>query len=46
LKLALELPVRPLHSYDPGKLFIRTVSDAFIDAQKLMELSASGEVRP
>ena len=46
LKLAFELPVRPLHSYDPGKLFIRTVSDSFIDAQKLMELSASGEVRP
>jgi carbamoyl-phosphate synthase large subunit len=46
VKLALDIPVRPLDFYTPGKLFIRTVADAFVDAQKLMELTASGEVRP
>jgi carbamoyl-phosphate synthase large subunit len=46
VQLALDLPVPPLTSYQSGKLFIRTVCDTLIDAQKLMVLSASGEVIP
>ncbi len=46
LKMALDIPVKALRSYDPGKLFIRTVSDTFINTSTLLELTASGEVKP
>lgn len=44
VKLALNVPVQSLLSYTAGKLFIRTVTDSFIDAQQLMNLTAAGEV--
>ncbi len=45
MKLAFDVPVRPMSFYTPGKLFIRTVEDRIFDAQKLMELTVSGEVQ-
>ncbi|MGV8057814.1 MAG: ATP-grasp domain-containing protein [Smithellaceae bacterium] len=45
LKLALDMPVSPLISYATGKLFVRTVTDSFIDAPTLLKLIASGEMR-
>ncbi len=44
VQLALNIPVQPLTSYTAGKLFIRTVTDTFIDAQQLLALTAAGEV--
>jgi len=45
VQLACDMPVRPLTSYTAGKLFVRTVADALLDARQIMELTASGEVR-
>lgn len=45
VKLACDESVQPLSSYTAGKLFIRTVTDTFMDAQQLMKLTAAGEVR-
>lgn len=45
MQLACDMPVRPLTSYTAGKLFVRTVADALLDARQIMELTASGEVR-
>ncbi|HRV45874.1 MAG TPA: hypothetical protein P5208_11275, partial [Smithellaceae bacterium] len=45
VKLACDMAVRPLTSYQVGKLFVRTVSDALLDVRQFMELTVSGEVR-
>ncbi len=44
VKLALGFPGQPFLSYAAGKLFIRTVTDNYIDVRQLMKLTATGEV--